>query len=324
VWSLIAPIEDPWTFRWYPTLDEVKLGAAVWIEEPTGSAYEQPAAKLTPKATQLYSQWWQDDHILPTAPVRPEWQQQAERFWAERHRSELEEKDELPPRPVYPFHVLGPAADRFGFAVADDGSIDRESIRDEMSVPWLADGWARWLRGERPSGYGYWDRERPHWEPNTYPALAAALRLLAWPTLPRGTDTASGSGVVHPAEHDVDLLSELTRVTGTLAAKARSRLHWRGSPTVSVRWTIGDDGSLVSIAEADEESEQGDRLRYRLWRYTRRDAGSRGVTQDELQLLAEGRDPTRLKLWIRIGYQSGSSDAPARSPASTPTEPRGG
>ncbi len=171
VYRISEVLEAPWTFRWYPSRDEVKLGAAVWVEKPSGDPYGSLAPRLEPLAREKHALWWDAD----PAAAGPEWAAQSGRFWARRHRREQAEKDALPEHPTYPFHVLGPIDDRFGFTVRDGAVGD---VVETMTQPWLRDGWDAALSGEDVLGYGFWDSERPRWEPRTYETFAAALGLL--------------------------------------------------------------------------------------------------------------------------------------------------
>ena len=186
-YTLSAVIEDPWTFRWYPTKDEAKLGAAVAVEQPTGHPYGSLEPLLLPLAREKHRLWWADDRVEATAARSPPWSDDADSFWAERHRAEEQEKDPLHPDAVYPFHVLGDVAGRVVFAVRPDGAVDLESIRETACRPWLERGWQEWIAGRGRAGYGYWEERRPDWEPRTYETLAAALRLLAWSPFPFDT-----------------------------------------------------------------------------------------------------------------------------------------
>ena len=172
VFRIARVLEDPWTFRWYPTRDEVKLGAAVHRVTAAGSPYDTLASLLEPLAREKYALWWDADEPVPGPP----WASEGGRFWAERHATEENGKDPLPEHSTYPFHVLGPLEDRFEVTLRD-GAFERVSQR--MTQPWLPDGWARSLAGEPVEGYGYWNPKRPHWEPRTYETFTEALRLLA-------------------------------------------------------------------------------------------------------------------------------------------------
>ncbi|NIM62427.1 MAG: hypothetical protein GTO30_12505, partial [Acidobacteria bacterium] len=170
-YTLTEVLESPWTFRWYPTKDEVKLGAAVWVERPAGHPYDAVAPELEALARDKYALWWDAD-----SPVAgPLWSEQSGRFWSRVHAGETDDKDALPADPTYGFHVLGPLDGRFGFKLRDGVVVE---VGEWMSTPWLPDGWARALDGEPVTGYGYWERKRPHWEPRTYETFAAALTLL--------------------------------------------------------------------------------------------------------------------------------------------------
>ena len=45
-YDIVGVLESPWTFRWYPTEDEAKLGAAVHVKRPVGDAYGTLAPEL--------------------------------------------------------------------------------------------------------------------------------------------------------------------------------------------------------------------------------------------------------------------------------------
>ena len=181
VYRISKIVESPWTFRWYPTKDEVKLGAAIWVEHPEGDPYGALAPRLETQARLKFDLWWDRDPAVPG----PSWSAESGRFWARRHREELAHKDPLPEHPTYPFHVLGPFEDRFGFTLRG-GAV--EAVLERMSVPWLPDGWSDALDGKAVVGYGFWERRRPRWEPRTYETFAAALTLLG----PPGSDSVDG------------------------------------------------------------------------------------------------------------------------------------
>jgi hypothetical protein len=179
VYRISEILESPWTFRWYPLKDEVKLGAAIWVEHPEGHPYGALAPQLEGSARSKFELWWDADPAVPG----PSWSDESGRFWARRHGDELDRKDPLPEHPTYPFHVLGALDDRFGFTLRD-GAV--ESIVERMSGPWLPDGWSRARDGVAVEGYGFWEHKRPRWEPRTYETFAAALALLG----PSGSDSA--------------------------------------------------------------------------------------------------------------------------------------
>jgi hypothetical protein len=174
VYRISEVLESPWTFRWYPLKDEVKLGAAIWVEHPAGDPYGSLAPGLETQARAKFALWWDADPAIPG----PTWSAESGRFWARRHAQELVRKDALPEHPTYPFHVLGPLDDRFGFTLRG-GAVD--AVVENMSGPWLPDGWSAALAGETVEGYGFWERKRPRWEPRTYETFAAALALLGSP-----------------------------------------------------------------------------------------------------------------------------------------------
>lgn len=288
--SLLRPLEDPWTFRWYPTRHEVKLGAAVWVPRPEGDAYGALATRLEPAARERYRRWWRDDLVRRTAPEVPSWASAAERFWADRHRDEASVKDPLHEHPVYPFHVLGDARDRFIVRLDPRGVPVPGGIVETMSEPWLPDGWRSWQAGGRPAGYGYWGRDRPAWEPRTYPAMAAALGLLGWSPWDEATPTS-------------DLLAQASLVVATLLPRTAGQMSWSGSPVMTFT-SRDDDGRVTSLrGESGPTRATSDpRIVYRAWRYLRVDHGDGRVEQDELQLLLTLDDGADVKLWLVIGY----------------------
>ena len=273
VYRISEILESPWTFRWYPTRDEVKLGAAIWVEHPAGHPYGSLAPLLEPWARSKFSTWWDRDAAAPGPP----WSAESGRFWKRRHRAELQEKDPLPAHPTYPFHVLGPIDDRFGFTLRVSGI---EDIVERMSGPWLSDGWSEALAGETVEGYGYWERDRPRWEPRTYEAFAAALELLA---------------------DSVDPIEGLMRVVIALQPRSAKLVgDWRAGGRVGDRnsqgpgWTETENGTIRGAGEGTG---------YRLWR--RRDAGS-----DEVQVLVRDGGADAFKAWVRVGYRA----VPRRTP----------
>lgn len=325
--SLECPLEDPWTFRWYPTRHEVKLGAAVWVPRPRGDAYAALAAALAVAARERYRLWWEDDRVRSTAPETPSWAASADRFWAQRHRRELEIKDPLSDPPVYPFHVLGDARGRFVVPLDGGGVVLSSRIEQRMSEPWLPGGWQAWLDGQRPSGYGYWERKRPSWEPGTYRAVAAAVALLGWspwnhgsPSPASATDGARRYRVPRaaPAATDastsVDLLRQVGRVVTALLPRAAERLPWSGSPPVDFR--VGDDGDRWTVTRGQSPptpAESDSRVVQRVWRYSRFDRRAGVVEQDELQLLVTVGNGDDVKLWLEVGFRPTDERCPLAS-----------
>lgn len=305
IFELLRPLEHPWTFRWYPTKHEVKLGAAVAVAEPLGDPYGALAEELTLQARRRYEQWWTADVVESSAPQEPAWQDRAERFWATRHAAEVDDKDPLHPHPVFPFHVLGDPAGRFGFVVGADGGVIADSVTERMSNPWLADGWAAWQRGEHRSGYGYWEPERPAWEPNTYQAFAAALALLGWsplagadPTATRALDRGAAYSLTAP-----DLPRLVARFFETLNPRFEGHIDWSGTPTL--RFTVVDkaQGALTVVGDsADAPVKNEPKVSYRAWRYARYDETALRLTHDEVQVFAAHQN-AGIKVWIRIGYR---------------------
>jgi len=315
VYRLLRPLEDPWTFRWYPALGEAKLGGAVWVADPSGDVYDQPAASLIPLAERKYREWWRDDRVRPTAPELPSFFARTENFWAEGHR--LERRDPLHEDPVYPFHVLGDPRDRLRFAVNAGGAVIPGSVVETMTAPWLADGWAQSQAGREVSGYGFWESKRPHWEPRAYETLAAGLRLLGFSALPldeagAAPDTSSG---------EVDLLGEAAGVVCTLLPRFGGRLGWSGSPEIRLSPLVRNAEFLTLRGESAITPVGGwPAGSYTVFRYTRYDRRLGRIDQDELQLLVAGAGETELKLWIRIGHVRVGADPAAIKPASPPTD----
>jgi hypothetical protein len=315
--ELVRPLEDPWTFRWYDYRDEIKLGAAVWVPRPHGDPYWVLAEDLTPAARARYRSWWDADRVERTAAARPEWHARTERFWAAAHQNERSYKDPLHEYPVYPFHVLGDAAGRLALEVQADGAVVEASIVERMSGPWLRRGWSDWQAGERRSGYGFWEeRERPGWEPRTYQAFAAALRMLAW-AVPTG---------------ETELVVDLPdgglpgRAAATLAAlspKAGKRLRWprSASPRLRIRTDPAGDGVALTASGAPFDLSTAPAVACRVWRHARFGGAPRIPLADEVQLLAEDPTGERLRLWIKVGYRPldaaqprGASTGPDSSP----------
>jgi hypothetical protein len=311
-WSLelIGPLEDPWTFRWYPGRDEAKLGAAVSVVEPQGDPYHSLARLLEPQVRERYRLWWRDDSVGATAPHAPSWRARTDSFWSDQHRSEEQEKDPLPADAVYPFYVLGDPRGRFGARVEANGRLVGDSIHDRMSRPWLPQGWHESLSGRPVEGYGYWERKRPRWEPATYQALAAALRLLAWPCLNERTDQGIYELLVEPAEDrspevsGADLPERLADVITVLQPRAAGRLDWHGGTPMRFRVLSSSAEQVVVVGESDTLSFVGKPdLRYRVWRYFRHDPVAARPEHDELQMLVERISGPATKAWIKIGYR---------------------
>ena len=144
--------ESPWTLRWYPTKDELKLGSEVHVATPQGDPYGALAPTLEPLAKKKRALWWDDPFFAPRKrPAAPP----------------------LSEHPTYPFHVLGPLENQFVVTFRSNAV----EVEQRMTDRFLADGWQRAQRGESVDGYGYWDRKQPHWEPNLYRALAVAHQL---------------------------------------------------------------------------------------------------------------------------------------------------
>ena len=309
--ELIRPLEDPWTFRWYPTKDEVKLGAAVAVEEPVGDPYGTLAELLEPHARDRYSRWWDRDLTEATSRHGNTWQDRANRFWADQHRHETDEKDPLHRYPVYPFYVLGDPSGRFGLEVSDDGGVSEASIVDRMSAPWLTNGWQEWKRGSRRDGYGFWEAVRPAWEPRTYQTFTEALKLLAWsPLATRGADSAP-AGYTIELRDEPGLPARIAQVLAALNPRFVDRSEWRGDSAIRFSATddgngglsvIGDTGDLVLPAKS--------KIRYRAWRGATYDLERGRFAADEIQVYAAHEDARTIKLWIKVGYRPYSAPAP--------------
>lgn len=284
--SLVRPLEDPWTFRWYPTKHEVKLGAAVWVDRARGDVYDTLARRLEPRAREAYAGWWDADRVRDTGLPQPDWAGLARRFWARRHRTEVQEKDPLHADPTYPFYVLGPAQGRLTFTVEPGGRLRPDSVVETMTEPWLPHGWEESLAGRTRSGYGFWETERPRWEPRTYEALASALALLGW-TCAEGKSTEA-------------LPSLTAAVVETLVPWAEGRFAWETPVRLTCEAERADDGTTTRVARGEQRLEGSPPLRYRVWRAWRFSAGRRLVA-DEVQVLVQDEEE-RLKLWVRVGY----------------------
>jgi len=242
--NMTAVVESPWTFRWYPTKNEAKLGAAVHVERVEGDPYGALAPRLEALARSKYSAWWDAD---PAAPGPP-WSAETGKFWARRHAREEDEKDPLPEHSTYPFHVLGSLRERFGFTLRN-GTV--EQVVERVTQPWLTDGWTRARAGEAVEGYGFWDVRRPRWEPRTYEAFAAALNLL-------------GPSSADPVVALADLLATMQ------PRAARLCRGWRGDgidrvigrPDLRYRtWrAAGDDSDELQILVDDTGAEA-----FKLW-----------------------------------------------------------
>jgi len=273
-YDLASVVESPWTFRWYPTEDEAKLGAAVHVERPAGDAYGALAPELERLARSKHALWWDAD---PSSPG-PRWSADNGRFWSRRHAKECDEKHPLAKHPTYPFHVLGPLEGRFAFSVRD-GAVSQ--IVEHLTRPWLTDGWRRARDGETVIGYGFWKSKRPRWEPRTYETLAAVLQLLG--PAPAGA-SASPYG---------DPVAQLAKILATMQPRAaRVSRGWTASGE-QPRGYVKDGQTLIEI---EGSVARRDDLRFRLWR--RRADGS-----DELQILLDDRGAEALKLWVRVGYR---------------------
>lgn len=304
---LDRPLEDPWVFRWYPDSDEVKLGAAVHVDEPDGHPYGNLLPELLPRARSLHAAWWSDDPAAPVTGTGPSWQSEVAGFWSELHATERAAAPPLHADPVYPFHVLGNPEGRFRFETDPRGGVDPASIEQTMDRPWLSDGWDRSRGGESVSGYGFWEAERPTWEPNTYPALAAALQLLCWSPLPQSlgpSELLDGTRHLAPS-WGVDLAAAASGVIAALNPRFGKRADWRGDAALS--FVVAADGeSIVLEGDTAFRPDHPGELSIRVWRRTRFDGAPREMIEDELQLLAVGDNPARIKLWIRVGYRPSS------------------
>ncbi len=283
-YDIAAVLESPWTFRWYPTKDEAKLGAAVHVERPLGDAYGTLAPELERLAGSKHALWWDAD---PSSPGPP-WSADNGRFWSRRHAKERDEKDPLAEHPTYPFHVLGPLEGRFAFSVRD-GAVSQ--VVERVTRPWLKDGWQRACEGETVDGYGFWESKRPRWEPRTYETLAAVLWLLG-PAPERANDSWG------------DPVAQLAEVLATMQPRAAR---------VSRGWTASGEHHRVRVENGKTliENEGGvtrrDDLRFRLWR-------SRAAGFDELQILLDDRGAEAFKLWVRVGYRPAAAVKPSGSP----------
>jgi len=228
VYRISEIVESPWTFRWYPAKDEAKLGAAVWVEHPAGHPYGSLAPRLEAWAREKFALWWDADAAAPGPP----WSAESGGFWARRHERELDDKDALPEHPTYPFHVLGPLDDRFGFTLANGAVAE---VVENMSRPWLPNGWSDAVAGDGVAGYGFWERERPRWEPRTYETFGAALTLLGRPESDSADPVAGWMRVVTAMQ------PRAARLDGKALGTPR---YWRsrGIGTDEVQILVTDDG----------------------------------------------------------------------------------
>lgn len=284
--ELVRPAVDPWTFRWYPTKRELKLGAALAVAEPAGDPYAGLEARLLPLARRLHETWWENDRVDDRGNGLPGWSGRVDGFWRGVHRGAGEAREPLAAAPTYPFHVLGEVAGRFALLRAPSGAV--AGVRETMTSPWLADGWSRAVAGESVVGYGYWGTLRPWWEPRTYETVAAALELLRWPAQP----------AIAPAA-DPEWGEALGRVLSTLLPRHAGRFRWRLAGT----WEAAriENGRLVRRA-SPAPVRGADGVTVESWRSTEPGAAGAPPRADELQLLAVHENPSRFKLWIRIGY----------------------
>lgn len=267
--ELVEVVESPWTFRWYPTRDEAKLGAAIHVAQPSGDPYSSLAPILEPMARRKYDLWWDSD---PASPG-PSWSAETGGFWKQRHRKELDAKDPLPEHPTYPFHLLGPLPGRLGFTLRDGEVI---GVRERLTSTWLSDGWARSCDGDPVQGYGYWEAQRPGWEPRTYETLVAALGLLA----------------SHEEGRTVDPVETLAGVLAALQPRAARVVRgWRAEDAAMK--AAGETANGVIEARGSVARRN---LDFRWWRMA-------GEDTYEVQILVDDRGAEALKFWVRVGYR---------------------
>ena len=272
------PLEDPWVFRWYPLRDGTKLGASLSVAHPEGDPYASLRTRLEPAFHKRRQAWWQgQDRSPPNSP----WSHTAA-FWSA-CRDPATPPPPTPRDPTYPFHVLGETRGRLGWRTDPDGVIVSGTPQQQMTEPWMANGWTRAAAGEAVVGYGFWQARRPDWRPNVYPAIVAALEGLAWS--PR-----DGATTREP-------LAALRQVGRTLNPKVARRLPEARSMRVSA-------ASADNVAEATRVyrgrlETLGRRQQSRFERRHRR--GRSSTTEDTLEVLVE--DGCRLRVWMSIRYR---------------------
>lgn len=259
--ALRAPLEHPWVLRWYPGKDELKLGTTVTVavDETAGHPY----AALAPEAARRAAareRAWRDDPFFRDC------------------RERAGETPRLSPDPVYPFWALGDPAGRLAFRLLPGG--EAVDVRERLSEPWLPDGWAAARRGEAREGTGYWEAERPDWEPRLYPAIAAALGAL-------------GERVP---------LAAVAAVAETLNPRARGRLDW-GDATLPPGGPFPVDGGRYrarverTASPAPHGSAQG---------------AAPGAQRVRVRI-ESARDPCALRVELTVGYRP--DEVSKRSPA---------
>jgi hypothetical protein len=319
---LLRPLEDPWVFRWYPTTDEAKLGAAVAVAEPIGDPYGALVPDLIPLAKRRHREWWVDDRVADETGALPDWRGRTDAFWAETHRRERDVPPALHDEPVYPFYVLGEPSGRVDFSIDELGRLSPGSIHEAMTQPWLPRGWEDWKEGRHNAGYGYWDRVRPEWEPRTYPALVAALRLLDWSPLPATEATdLDDSGYDRPLPGcGTDVVGHLIGVAKALNPKLARGPAWSGALSLRFRTRADGDSVWLTGDSGDRSLSRPEDVSVRVWRHARFDPAAARLRVDELQAIAAADRPDRFKLWVRVGYRPASP--PTIDPGSDSTNER--
>lgn len=198
----------------------------------------------------------------------------------------------LPYDGAFTFVVLGAPAGRFRVELDAEGRVT--DVRNHLTDHWLTGEFdalvAARREGRKVEGYWFWNAppRPPSWEPHTYHAFAAALRLLAGPV------AGDGGRVELPTLGD-----DLARVTATLAPRVEGRLPEGGGASALFRSRPGRGGFTVLEGEGSSPGGRGaGALSYRRRRVV--EEGTGRVVEDVLE--AGSRAGGRV-LKLEVGYR---------------------
>lgn len=197
---LRRPVEHPWKFYWVAPVvgrEEVKFASEVSLPAATWDARKKADAAADRRGRELWSKW------------QKEWK--GKRAFDQ----------------AFSFYVIGSPRGRFVVEAPAGGGVSKANNR--VTDRWLPTGFPDWVAGKKVEGYAFWadDPSPPEWEPHTYDALAAAVKLLSTPV--------REGEVVHP-----DVAGAARQVLETLVPKTKGQFGGRAD--VPLTMTASTEG----------------------------------------------------------------------------------